>query len=563
MWSLKFLSGLFREHRAILALILVAGALSGLFSAGIVAAINALLHPHFSYPLVLLAVGFVGLVSGKIVSNVLSQLWLVQFAQDAIVEMTLGLCRKLLQTSLRKIEQLGGARIFMTLTDDVGSVVWAVQCVPSLMMNAAMIAGCGLYLFWLSPAASIAVVMASLIGAGGYYEWHRRSYPLISAARDAKATVFGEFRLLTDGIKELLMDGSRGRYFLEEELRLAVDAMKRRNLVALKHQLVGDSWTQSFFYLLIGLLLLVLPGMLPMSLESLTGFVFAILFLMNPLWGVIGALPITARGQVALSRLNELGLSLGINSVSPGLATANASRVILSRPLHLKDVRFAYQDAEGNPSFLLGPLCFSVHPGELVMIVGGNGSGKSTFAKVLTGLYAPDSGLMTFGGTPVTNANVGWYRQHVSVVFADYHLFDRLLGADSPERIQAVERYLAMFQLANKVHYTNGKFSTIDLSQGQRRRLALISALVDDKPICVFDEWAADQDPTFKLVFYNTILPDLCRRGKAVVVITHDDRYFTLANRVVKLEDGRIVDQMPVLVDSYNKKTSVESSRPS
>ena len=96
-----------------------------------------------------------------------------------------------------------------------------------------------------------------------------------------------------------------------------------------------------------------------------------------------------------------------------------------------------------------------------------------------------------------------------------------------------------------KVTLQGRSFSTLDLSQGQRRRLAL-TAYLEDRPIYVFDEWAADQDPQYKEIFYKTLLPDLCKRGKLVVVITHDDRYFHLGNQVIKLEDGKAVEYRKV-----------------
>lgn len=540
--SLGVLPSLIRQHRRALILVVTAGAFSGLFSAAVVAVINTLLHPHAEERAVWLAVGFFGLVSGKVIANLLSQLWLVRFAQDAIIDVTLSLCEKILNASLRTIERAGADEIFTTLTDDVGSVVWAAQCFPNLAMNSAMVGGCGLYLLWLSPAVFLAVAGVTLLGAVGYYWLHVRSFPAIRAARDAKAKTFQQFRGLTGGIKELLMNAERGRLFLADDVRQTVATLRRCNLAAFQHQLIGESWTQSLYYLLIGLLLLVFPALLPLSPESLTGFVFAMLYLMNPVWAIIGSLPVVSRGQVALSRIQALGMSLETPGPHAVQADAGVSGSPMSDVLHLEGVTFAYDVSGEHDGFALGPLDFSIRPGELVFIVGGNGSGKSTFVKLLSGLYAPGTGTVCLGKISVTDANRGWYRQRFSVVFSDYHLFERLHGAAGCEADAMVKQYLALLELDGKVTVKEGRLSTVNLSQGQRRRLALLAAYMEDKPIYVFDEWAADQDPHYKAVFYHTLLPDLCRRGKAVVVITHDDRYFHLGDRVVKLEDGRIVD---------------------
>ncbi|MBK6597015.1 MAG: ATP-binding cassette domain-containing protein [Proteobacteria bacterium] len=149
------------------------------------------------------------------------------------------------------------------------------------------------------------------------------------------------------------------------------------------------------------------------------------------------------------------------------------------------------------------------------------------------------SGELRVGHELVTDANRASYRDRFAVVFSEPYLFDRLLGLSGPEFEQAANRYLKLLQIDHKVTVQAGKFSTTDLSQGQRKRLALVVAYLEDRPIYIFDEWAADQDPDYKRVFYSELLPDLKARGKAVVVVTHDDRYFHLGDRVLVLEDGR------------------------
>ena len=178
--------------------------------------------------------------------------------------------------------------------------------------------------------------------------------------------------------------------------------------------------------------------------------------------------------------------------------------------------------------------------GELIFIVGSNGSGKSTLAKLMTGLYAPQSGEILLDGLPVNETNIEWYRQHFATTFADVYLFDRYLGLEDRQLDPEIQKYLQEFQLDRKVRVTNGVLSTIDLSQGQRKRLALLTAFLEDRPIYLFDEWAADQDPAFREIFYAQMLIELKKRNKLVIVITHDDRYFHLADRILKLNYGRV-----------------------
>jgi putative pyoverdin transport system ATP-binding/permease protein len=197
-------------------------------------------------------------------------------------------------------------------------------------------------------------------------------------------------------------------------------------------------------------------------------------------------------------------------------------------------------DIEEEKGFLLGPIDLTIKSGELIFIVGSNGSGKSTLAKLITGLYAPQSGKIFLNSTPITNANIEWYRQHFATTFADAYLFDRYLGFDDPHLDREVRKYLKEFQLDRKVSVNNGVLSTTSLSQGQRKRLALLTAFLEDRPIYLFDEWASDQDPSFREIFYEQMLMQLKERGKLVIVITHDDRYFHLADRILKLNYGRV-----------------------
>ena len=74
-------------------------------------------------------------------------------------------------------------------------------------------------------------------------------------------------------------------------------------------------------------------------------------------------------------------------------------------------------------------------------------------------------------------------------------------------------------------------------------RKALISALLEDREIYIFDEWAADQDPQFRKRFYEKIIPELKQKGKTIFAVTHDDHYWNLADIVVKMEYGRIVER--------------------
>jgi putative pyoverdin transport system ATP-binding/permease protein len=527
---------LLRNSRGIVVPMVCAGVLAGLFSAGVIAVVSRTLIRHnASY---LLALAFGALVVGRIVTTAAAQLLLVRFSQGTILDLSLTLCAKILHAPLRVLERRGSAQIIAVLTEDVSSVTWAVQSLPQLVMNSAILLCCGVYLAWLSWRMFVGAAVVTLVGAIIHKLLHDRAFKEIRAAREARSLLFGHFRSLTTGIKELMMHRGRREALLESEIRPAADAYRTSNLIATRQYALADAWMQALYYGLIGLLLFAFPRIAKPTPEALTGYAFALLYMMNPLWGVIGGLPAVARGNVALEKIEELGVS--IHTEAPASVTPADPSGSPAIALEMRGVRFSYDEDAAAESFSLGPIDFSLRSGELVFVVGGNGSGKSTFVKVLTGLYAPQEGELCIDGQRVRSAEQAAYREHFAVVFSDCFLFEKLLGLESPNLQTAAHHYLSLLQMDKKVSLLGSALSTTDLSQGQRKRLGLVTAYLEDRPIYVFDEWAADQDPEYKEVFYTKLLPDLRNRGKAVVVITHDDRYFHIGDRVVKLEDGRM-----------------------
>ena len=552
MRSLRLFGFLLRNARGTVILMTAAGALSGVFSAGIIALITRTLSkPHEAQWV--LAFGFIALAAGKIVSAASSQLLLVRFSQGAILDLSLNLCEKIVNAPLRRLEQRGMGHVLATLTDDVSAVTWAIQCIPQLAMNAAVLVGCAAYLLWLSWQMFLMAAAVSIIGALTYKLLHHAAFSRIHAARQARTRLFGHFRTLTSGLKELMMHRRRREEFVNSELRSAADDYRNSNLSATAHYTIAEAWVQGIFYALIGLLLFAPPFIGHPTQAAITGYAFAMLYAASPLWAIIGALPAVARGQVALEQIQELGLAMSAGTPPDGGTSAEGGTPPVAtlapaptgrEPLvEMQQVGFQYEDtAGGDRGFALGPIDFSLYPGELVFVVGGNGSGKSTFVKILCGLYAPQSGELRASGQLVEEAGRAAYRERFAVVFSDCFLFGKLLGLDSPEVEPSARQYLQLLQMDHKVNIRDRQFSTTELSTGQRKRLALITAYLEDRPVYVFDEWAADQDPDYKDVFYRKLLPDLRNRGKAVVVITHDDRYFHLGSRVVQLEDGRIAE---------------------
>ncbi|TKB68516.1 MAG: cyclic peptide export ABC transporter [Nitrospira sp.] len=525
-------------------LMLCVGVLSGLLSAGVLALINYVVH-HPSDHSLLVLLGFVGLVASKILANLGSQVLLVRFSQDTILDLSLSLCAKILRAPLLRSEQRGANHILVTLTDDVSWVTWAIQCFPSFLMNGALVLGCGIFLAWLSWSVFLAVLGVAVVSVVVHQWLHTSVRDIIAASRDARAELFQRFRSLTDGLKELLMHRARRQEFVDEEVRGAAELYRKTNLEATRIQALLGAWNAVSLYSLIGFIIFLFPSFGLISSEALTGYIVAMIYMMGPISSIISTAPTLERGQVALENIERLGISLDVCPEDVQTRHLIGLEPESSPIVQWTDVVFSYgQDTDAETPFTLGPISLELCPGELVFIIGGNGSGKSTLVKVLSGLYQPLRGDVKLAGTMITDANREWYREHFSVIFSDFYLFKKLLGHSDSQVHSLTPQYLRLLHLDHKVTVRDRTFSTLDLSQGQRKRLALITAYLEDRSIYVFDEWAADQDPQYKEVFYKTLLPDLRARGKTVIVITHDDRYFHLGNQVIKLDDGKIVEHV-------------------
>ncbi len=362
--------------------------------------------------------------------------------------------------------------------------------------------------------------------------------------REEQDTLFRHFRALTEGFKELKLSRRRRVTFLKDHLFPSIAALQRYNIMASVHFVIADGWSLLLLFGLIGVLLFGLTGSEHLGKSVLTGYVLTTIYMMRPLGMMLRNVPLVARGQVALRHIDTLGLSLHASAEPAWLAWVDSPKTWTA--LALREVTYTYYQAdyqaEEDRPFTLGPLTLDLRPGEVVFIVGGNGSGKTTLAKLLCGLYVPDHGEVFWDHQPVTDTNREAYCQLFSAVFADCYLFETLLGLHETTPNDRVQDYLTQLQLDHKVTVQQGILSTTALSQGQRKRLVLLAVYLEDRPIYVFDEWAADQDPHFCDVFYTQLVPELQAAGKTVLVITHDTRYYHLADRLLQLDEGRLID---------------------
>lgn len=533
---MNLLTLLLRSSWQRVAIAVLAGFLSGMSSAGLIALISRGVGGGLGTTATTLAWVFVGLAAIALITSITTRVVLIRLCQDAIFQLQIHLSRQILASELRHLEQLGNARLLATLTEDVQAVSNAVFLLPFMFINGAIVFGCLIYICWLSWSVVLVALGLMVLGLGSSRVLLKRGRAMLALAREDQDSLFQGFRAITDGIKELKLHYHRRQAFLSQELQVAADRFRRHTIAGLNVYAYTESYGKLLFFVAIGLVVFLLPALWAVPTPTIAGFVIAFTYMFGPLDNIVAKMPQITKATVSLRKIQALGLSLRDRAESLTVP----AEVQAWDKLQLQGVVHTYHSGQEDKEFSLGPINLQFQPGELVFIVGGNGSGKSTLAKLITGLYTPESGQIWLDQHLITDQNREWYRQHFSTIFADFYLFEQLLGIDRPELDQQVQRYLQQLQLDRKVSIQAGRLSTTALSQGQRKRLALLTSYLDDRPIYLFDEWAADQDPSFKALFYSELLPNLRDRGKTILVITHDDHYFHLADRVIKMEYGQI-----------------------
>lgn len=524
--------------------VLLAGIISGLSSAALVALINSTLSNTLDAKLLPWLFG--GLSIAVLSSGFLSHYLLNRLSAKIVRDLRVRISRLILAAPYPYLQKLGKSALLANLTEDITAIANASQLLPVVCINFAVVAGSMVYLSWLSWHLALVlggVIVFGVLSSSLFREWPKNA---VLKARDEYDVLSSDFRALTEGIRELKLHRRRSDAFMAQSLAASAEACRRYSFRGAVAYLLVNQWAQLLYYLVIGAILYVFPVWQAIDREVIGGYALVFLFMMSPLTILTTSLPIFSRANVSLQKVRQLGDQLNSRIVptdAPDITEACASFSTLS----LQGVMHSFHREKENRNFMLGPIDLDFKPGELVFLVGGNGSGKTTLAMLLIGLYIPEQGVIRWNGEVVDNGNKDDYLQNFSVIFSDFYLFDELYGVDNGNSHPLIDDYLQRLHLHHKVRVENGRFSSVDLSQGQRKRLALLVAYLEDRPFYVFDEWAADQDPEFKHLFYTELLPGLKSRGKTVLVISHDDRYFYLADRCIKLEEGRIIaEEKPV-----------------
>jgi len=461
-----------------------------------------------------------------------------EIVQSALLKIKTRIVDKVEQAELEQIERIGASEINDRITENMAEIADSAGLLANLLQSLWILAFATVYLLWVSVPAFVLMGFVVVIGGGIYASMHQEVREYLRVAAKERLVFFDRLMDLIAGFKEVKFSRKRGRELRDDIAR----AGEELRVVTVKSSyLFNDHWifANVLLLLLIGAIVFVIPMHTKIEATTLGGLVAAGMFIWGPVGGLVGGFPAYVRCNVALAQIEALEAKLdtatkelaGILPVDPWRGTIGTIRV--------EDVRYTYATDNGHDPFSVGPMNIEIRAGEVLFIVGGNGSGKSTFLKVLTGLCRASTGKILVDGVAIAPENIAAYREHISAIFSDFHLFSKLYGVlDADPAV--VRDLLVQMQVDDKTSFEEGSFTKRKLSTGQRKRLAMIVTLLEDRPICVFDEWAADQDPIFRKYFYEELLPMLKKRGKTVIAVSHDDRYFHCADRVVTMEEGKI-----------------------
>jgi putative pyoverdin transport system ATP-binding/permease protein len=456
--------------------------------------------------------------------------------ETALYHMRSRLGDKLRRAEAQGLEKIGGAAIHDRITQATTTISNSVWVIVDMAQSAVLLLCILLRLLSISVAAFGLTLI--LYGGGGVVFYLRRR-KVRAIMIEAQATQLGLFSFLTallDGGKELRLRARRGDELLGDLEHMATSlqaAPIQINRILQSNFIIA----RMLLFWLLATLVFVLPQLISTDATLLSALVASAIFLFEPLAALLRGLPEYERADLAAIRIQALEARLDQAALAPPQETQDpfAGQFAV---IEADKLCFSYTEQSGE-GFSLGPISLSLRAGEIVFFVGGNGSGKTTLLKLLTGLYPPTSGTLRVDHHVVEAANLQAYRELIAAIFTDFHLFKRLYGL-SDRTAEQISRLLEQLQIAHKTGHGPEGFTNLELSTGQRKRLAMVVALLEDRPLYVFDEWAAGQDPEFRQYYYEELLPELKRRGKTVLAISHDDRYFHCADRVVFMEHGAV-----------------------
>jgi putative ATP-binding cassette transporter len=538
---MAIMTGLIRKERGAIFYGILLGIVSGLLSFSFLTFINYLMdrllggnYVEVNTTYILL---FILILIGFVWSRRALSMKIIRLSQNLFWGLRLRVVNLILKSEYEHLDTRRN-EIHSVLVHDINTLTNASLAIIELIVSTVVVLSCFTYMATLSLPLFLLTLSVATLGILVYLLGARKNNKRFSKTRDLESHFIKNFNDILSGFKEIFMTPLKGRQIVKNEILPTSKEAYGNNTDAFVGYLNNQITGQVLFFLLIGSVLLFFSIKLEIDPVVTISFLFILLYLLGAIENIMVLLPSLVQAKVSLRRIKELEVELlqskmqleehGIDDAAEQLDS-----------IEIRDMCFKYTSEEFENEFEIGPVNVTIERGDVVFIYGGNGSGKTTFMHVLLGLLHPTLGGIYLNGTVVTNLNRKHFRKLFSVVFNDFHLFDKFYGNEDFDKDEACE-YLEIFELQDKVQITDQGFSSTHFSTGQRKRLALIAALLEDTQVIVMDEWAADQDPYFRKKFYTEIIPIIQKKGKTVIAITHDDRYYGNCNKLFRMEFGKL-----------------------
>ncbi|TDV10311.1 putative ATP-binding cassette transporter [Raoultella planticola] len=521
-----------RQYRWPFISVIALSLLSAALGLGLIAFINLRLMTVVDTSLAVLP-EFLGLLLLLMVVTLGSQLALTTLGHHFVFRLRGEFIKRILDSQIEKVEKIGSASLLAGLTSDIRIITIAFVRLPELVQGIILTVGSAAYLAWLSGKMMMVTALWMALTIWGGFVLVARVYRHMATLRETEDKLYHDYQTVLEGRKELTLNRERAEYVFNQLYLPDAREYRHHIIRADTFHLSAVNWSNIMMLGAIGLVFWMANSLGWANTAVAATYSLTLLFLRTPLLSAVGALPTLLSAQVAFNKLNTFSLT--------------PYRADFPQPephphwqtLELRDVCFHYPDN----SFAVGPINLTLQRGELVFLIGGNGSGKSTLAMLLTGLYQPASGQILLDGQPLAADKPEDYRKLFSAVFTDVWLFDRLLGPGGKAANPAlVGQWMEYLKMTHKLQLDNGRIVDLKLSKGQKKRVALLLALAEERDIILLDEWAADQDPHFRREFYQLLLPLMQQMGKTVFAISHDDHYFQHADRLLEMRGGQLTE---------------------
>lgn len=472
---------------------------------------------------------FIALLIVFFLSSTIVELGLSVFGQNFIFKMQRRVVKQILDTPLLKVAKVGKARILASLGSDVRNVSFGLLRLPDFLQSSILILCTSVYLCYLSPQIFTLCAIWIIVVFTINNFLMMKVYAYFRKARENDDALQNNYQNILDGHKELLINRYRAKLYYEDEFENNARSKKKNNTLGNLFNNLSSNFTNVALLALVGVEFYLALEFKWASVAEATTIALSILFLRTPLVSMIGSFPTLLLAKIALDKIAKLEL----DDYKEHFEKTNFIKDW--RQISFKNTSFSYDD-----NFHLNPVNLELKKGELIFLIGKNGSGKSTFCMLLTGLFKPSEGEIFVDDMKIDDDNLDIYRSLVSAVFSDFHLFTKTLAKEKFADEEKITSWLEFLELKGKTRVEDHELVLTKLSTGQKKRLAMLIALLEERDILVLDEWAADQDPVFRRFFYKKLLPLLKEQGKTIFAITHDDAYFDSADRIFLAEEGNI-----------------------